>query len=264
MPVGAPSTQWLALPGNYDYLIDQQTGDPSSDIVGDVFNPGFFTTFNNNGSASNTDGTLGFRVRLDAKGGTNNKPSLDRVVWVGIDADVNGSLDVFIGANFHGSTQELSIRDAGTDLNISPSTTSVSSAAAYTYTPGALNYDYRLVNHLLDGGTLDDVTTTTTGDPDYYVSFLMPLQDITNFLLTQGITVTDSTPLRYVLATSAQPNSLNQDLGGIQGSVNSSATWVELGGFTPIMTASGTVVPEPSTAILVLAAALVPFLRRKR
>lgn len=261
--VNAPSTQWLALPGNYDYLVDQQTGSPAGDIIGDNSNPGFFTTFNSNGLASNTDGTLGFRIRLDAAGGPTGKAAFDRVAWVGIDADLNGSLDVFLGANFQGSTTELSIRDAGTGQNISPNTTSVSSTPAYSYVPGTLNYDYRMVNYLLDGGTTNDVTTTTAGDADYYVSFFMPLQDIATFLLTQGISITDSSPLRYVLATSTQANSLNQDLGGIQGSVNSTLTWVQLGGFTPMITSSGTLVPEPS-CMLLLAAGLFPILRRRR
>jgi hypothetical protein len=260
--VGDTSLQWQALPGNYDFLQDQQTGDPSSDIVGDNNNPGFFTTFNSNGLASNTDGTLGFRIRLDARGGQDKKPAFDRVVWVGTDADLNGSLDVFFGANFQGSNQEISIRDAGSGLNTSPNTTSVSNTPAFIYTPAALNYDYRMVNYLLDGGTLNDVTSGGTEGNDYYVSFMIPLQDMVTFLAGKGVNITDSSPLRYVLATSSQPNSLNQDLGAIQGSLTSTSTWVELGGFTPVISASGVLVPEPSQISLL--AMVVPFLLRRR
>jgi hypothetical protein len=261
--VNDPSTLWQAFPGNYDFAGDQQAGSPAGDIVGTTSNPGFFTTFNSNGLASNTDGTLGFRIRLDAAGGPANKPAFDRVAWVGIDADLNGSIDMFMGANFQGSRSELSIRDVGSGLNNSPNSTSVSSTAAYTYTPGALNYDYRMVNYMLDGGTTNDITTNTTGDPDYYLSFFMPLQDIVNFLITKGIYITDNSPLRYVLATSTQANNLNQDIGGIMGSTNSTSTWGQLGAFTPTITGSGTVIPEPGSA-LILASGVLLLMRRRR
>jgi len=84
---------WIAISGNYDYLSDQQTGQPSSDIVGgsggsyNLNDSGFFTNWDP-GTASNTDGTLGFRVRLDDHDG-NNTPAYNGFLWVGIDADTN-------------------------------------------------------------------------------------------------------------------------------------------------------------------------------
>jgi hypothetical protein len=77
--VAGSSTLWTAIPGNYDYLIDHQTGQPAGDIVGSGTNYGFFVTFDNNGNASRADGTLGFRIRLDAAGGTGSSPAFDRV-----------------------------------------------------------------------------------------------------------------------------------------------------------------------------------------
>ena len=71
--ISGPSNGWKALEGNYDYLSDQQTGLASGDIVGiNPTDPGFFTSFGDNGSTSNTDGTLAFRMRLDAAGGNKN------------------------------------------------------------------------------------------------------------------------------------------------------------------------------------------------
>lgn len=263
--VADPSTAWVALSGNYDYLADQQTGQASGDIVGAAGNPGFFTTFNNNGSASSTDGTLGFRLRLDEAGGNKNNPAFDRVAWVGIDANNDAVLDAFIGLGMQGSSSTLGIYAPGSSANTSPSTTSIASSAYASYTVSSSNYNYRPVNYTTDGGTTNDATPSTSGDPDYYVSFMVNFQDLVNFLGTKNITINDQTGLRYVLATSTQHNSLNQDLGGVQGGVNSTQTWTQLGGFSPTVSASGTpVVPEPSSLLLGASTLLLACFRRRR
>lgn len=261
-PVASSSNNWDSLGINYDYLVDQQTGVPAGDIVGNGVNYGFFTTYNS--GVSSTTGELGFRVRLDSAGGPANKPAFDRVLWVGMDADLNGDLDVFMGANFQGNSSELTIRAPGAGTNLSPSTTSISNVSSFSYIPSSINYDYRLVSYLTDGGTLNDMTPATSGDPDYYVSFMMPFADIVNFLLSQGISIDNSTPVRYVMATSTQVNSLNQDLGGVQGGVNSAVTWEQLGGFSPIITPSGTLVPEPEAALLGAVGLILLIGRRRR
>ena len=71
--------------------------------------------------------------------------------------------------------------------------------------------------------------------------------------------------MRYVAATSTQTNSLNQDLGGIDGGNTSTTSWEDLGGFTETVTPHGTVVPEPSSGILAFGAlAATLFIRRRR
>ena len=55
---------WISLGANYDFPDDQQTGDPASDIVGSAASPGFFTAFDNAGTPSLTDGSIGFRSNL--------------------------------------------------------------------------------------------------------------------------------------------------------------------------------------------------------
>lgn len=263
--VSDSSTAWTALAGNYDYLLDQQTGQPAGDIVGATGNAGFFTTFNDNGSASNTDGTLGFRLRLDAAGGNKNSPVFDRVAWVGLDANNDAVLDAFVGLGMQGSSSTLGIYAPGSSANTSPSTTSIASSAATAYTIGAGNYNYRAVNYENDGGTTNDATSTSTDDPDYYVSFMVNFRDLVNFLGTKNISITDQTGLRYVLATSTQHNSLNQDLGGVNGGVNSTQTWVQLSGFSQTVTASGApLVPEPSSVLLGASSLLLACLRRRR
>ncbi len=261
--VSQSSMAWTPLIGNYDYLADQQTGVPAGDIVGVGTNYGLLVTMNDNGTAIRTDGTLGFRLRLDAAGGPANKPAFDRAAWIGIDADINGSVDVFLGLNMSGSATELGVYSPGTDANTSPSTTSIASTAYRPTTISASTYDYRPVDFANDGGTTNDVTTTTAGDPDYYVSFMLPFADVVSFLAGKSINITDQSPLRYVSATSTQGNSLNQDLGGVNGGVNSATTWVNLGGFTQTVYASGTAVPEPS-GFMLMAMLSFPFVSLRR
>jgi hypothetical protein len=261
--VAGSSNLWTAIPGNYDYLVDHQTGQPAGDIVGSGTNYGFFVTFDNNGNTSHADGTLGFRIRLDAAGGNTNAPSFDRVAWVGVDANGNGSLDMFLGVSTQGSTATLGIYAPGTSENTSPKTTSIAASPTYSYAITSSNYNYRPVNFTTDGGTTNDLTTATTGDPDFYLSFVVPFADVVAYL---GLNPADADqrPLRYVLATSTQHNSLNQDLGGVNGGIGSISTWTQLGGFTPAMNASGILIPEPSTALLFACGVSFAAARRRR
>lgn len=262
--VSDPSSAWTSRGVNYDFLADQQTGDPASDIVGSDTNYGFFTTFNDNGSGSQTDGMLGFRIRLDTHGGNTNSISFSRNAWVGVDADIDGDIDVFLGLNLQGNASTLGIFAPGAGTNTSPSSTSISSSPTTSYTLSASNYSYRPVNYLSDGGTTNDVTTTTSGDTDYYVSFMVAFADVVSFLNSKSITINDQSPLRYVVATSTQSNSLNQDLGGVNGGVNSTSSWVQLGGFSPTVTSYGNLVPEPTAAMLGALALGAGCLRRNR
>jgi hypothetical protein len=261
---------WNTVGGNYDYLVDQQTGQPASDIVGGVggtynaYDAGFFTNWDA-GTASTTDGVLGFRVRLDEKDTNKNPATFARVLWVGMDADLDGDVDVFMGVDNAGSSDSLGIYDAGNGLNNSPNTTSISSTAATSYTVTSSNYNYRAVA-AADGGTTLDITTGTSGDTDYYVTFTINFQDVVNFLNTAAggnISINESSSFRYVLGTATQHNSLNQDLGNVNGNTNSSTTWEQLGGFSPIVNAAGQVVPEPSSLLLGLAALPLVFRRRR-
>jgi uncharacterized protein (TIGR03382 family) len=253
---------WMAIGGNYDYLDDQQTGQPQSDIVGGSgYNAGFFTNWDA-GGASNTDGTLGFRVRLDRA--DTNQNTFSGLLWVGVDANVDGVVDIFFGANNKGNNTNIEIRDAGTGLNNSPNTTSIgNSVAGYVFTETSSNYNYRAVNFSTDGGTTNDMTAGGT-DTDYYLSFTVDFAKVVEFLGTQNIAITDASSLRYVLGTATQDNSLNQDLGNINNKTSDlSQTWEQLGGFSPIMNATGQVVPEPSAALLGGLGFLALFRRRR-
>ena len=46
--------------------------------------------------------------------------------------------------------------------------------------------------------------------------------------------------MRYVMGTATQANSFNQDLNGVNGGVNSSLTWADLGAITTPLNVTGT------------------------
>ncbi|MES2474617.1 MAG: PEP-CTERM sorting domain-containing protein [Verrucomicrobiota bacterium] len=266
---GPSGTGWVSLGANYDFLADQQTGDPASDIVGNAANPGFYTAFDDLGTPSLTDGNIGFRIRLDDHGGNSNNIAFGRNLWVGIDADLNGSVDVFLGVNLQGSGNHVRITSPGTGLNTSPNTTSVSSSPYKSFTLSASNYNYRAVAGTDGGGTINDTldnTPSTAGDTDYYLSFLVPFNDVVAYLNTKSvpISINQNTALRYVLATSTQPNTFNQDLGGVNGGLSETRTWTEIGGFSPTISAGSQLVPEVSSSLLVLLGGMATVLRRRR
>jgi len=261
------SLEWISLGPNFDFFIDQQTGQASSDIVGSPSDPGFFTTFDDGGTSSLIDGTLAFRVRLDTAGGQNNNPQLDSILWIGIDADGRGDINAFIGVNTQGATNAIELLLTGAGANNSPNSTSIANTPFYSENFSPSTFGYRPVDVAFDGGTTNDLTPTTTGDPDYYASFLIDFSQVVALLSESGIDIDETSPLRYILATSTQTNALNQDLGGIDGNdpnFDPSISWEELDGFSITISANGTIIPEPSVTALLAAVCLGLLKRRKK
>jgi hypothetical protein len=258
--VSGSSTLWTPLVGNFDKETDQQTGPPDSDIVGTTADAGMLFIFDDNGTPDDhADGWLGFRVRMDAVNSQDGtKPG--SVVVVGIAAGTDGNIDAFVGIDPKavGQTPKIRIYDSGAGTNVSPSTSSIG-GVLYTYDVVSTNFNYRAVNYPGDGGTTNDVTTAASGDIDYYASFLVPFADLAVAL---GIPIDDRVALRYMSVTAQQPNTLNQDFGGVDGTINgnnSTTTWVEMGAFSNSVS-----VPEPSSTLSALSSCAAFLLLRRR
>jgi len=256
---GSPTGVWRAI--DYplvapDWSDDQQTGIPEADIVGDTSHPGVYVQFDSAGTPSTTDGSLAFRVRLGA-----DKPpaGFDFFFGVGIDANLDGALDLFVGVNNSGAADELGIWSPGSDLNVSPSTTSIVNPPLVSYAESASNYGFQLVDSVIDPpATIFDLDND--GNVDYFLSFVIPFQDIVNQLVAAGFPGFDeSSMVQYVVGTSTQPNALNQDLGGPDGGVRSDQTWAQLGAVSVPMTPT----PEPG-GLALLGVALVAVMRARR
>jgi len=97
---------------------------------------------------------------------------------------------------------------------------------------------------------------------DYFISFSVPFSMVVGALEGIGISnVTENTAMTYVSASSTQANSLNQNLGGVDGGIKSSQTWEQLGGVSIITSPNGSV-PEPATMFLLTCGAGIAWLLR--
>jgi hypothetical protein len=244
--LAAPTTDWTPIiysNNNPDPSNDQQTGSSEGDIVGNALHPSVYTMFGDAGTPSLTDGTLGFRIRI----GADVSPSgFKTALFIYIDANADGKIDLFLGVNNSGSADSIGIWGAGADLNISPSTTSISSTPLVSYAPDANNYYWSQVTTVNDP-SVGSATDLDGGlKPDFFLGFSIPFADIVNQLSLLGISgFNQDSTLSYVVATATQANSLNQDLNGVDKNFNGALTWSQLGVLSDPMTPAGmAAVPE--------------------
>ncbi|HEY8156206.1 MAG TPA: PEP-CTERM sorting domain-containing protein [Myxococcota bacterium] len=232
-----------------DFSDDQRTGIPEADIVGDTTNAAFYFRFDDAGTPSTTDGAIGFRVRI---GADKNPSGFDHFMGVGIDANADGALDLFLAVENSGNPDQLGIFDAGSDANTSPSTTSINSTPLVGYALSVSNYDFEAVTAALDPGATD-FDIDGDGDTDQFLTWVIPFGAVVTALAGQGIAgFGDNVAMRFVIGSSTQPNALNQDLGGPDGGTTSTSSWSSLGAISNFATAAGgfTPIPEPNTGAL--------------
>lgn len=251
--VTAPTNFWTVIrygSNNPDPSNDQQTGSSEGDIVGNVSHPSAYMTFGDAGTASATDGTVGFRVRV----GADLSPSgFKTALFIGMDANNDGALDLFLGINNSGSHDTIGIWNPGTGLNISPNTTTIGNTPLVSYAITSANYSWMPVSLTNDPSLGSATDLDGGGQTDYFLSFSIQFSDVVSQLSTRGITNFDqNSPISLVIATSTQGNSLNQDLNGVAKNYDANAVWSSLGVVTDSVTSSGTFlsVPEPRTFVI--------------
>ena len=248
--VTSPTTDWTPVTygsNNPDPSNDQQTGAGEGDIVGNASHPSVYTAFGDAGTPSLTDGVLGFRVRV---GADDNPAGFKGALFVGIDANGDGALDLFIGVDNSGSSDKIGIWNPGNGANTSPSTTSIVAAPLVSYTITALNYYWTSVNTTIDPSVGAATDLNGDGKTDYFLTFSVPFADVVAQLAAKGITVNQNSTFNYVVATATQANSLNQDLNGVGKNYDGTATWTTLGIIADPITASGIPVPETDVALV--------------
>lgn len=257
----SPTAQWVPIlygNGNYpDPSADQQTGSAESDIVGNVGEPSLYMQYNS--------GYLGFRLRV---GADVSPAGFKGDAFIGLDANGGTALNLFIGVDNSGSPNQLGIWDPGTGLNTSPNTTSIVSTPLFTYTETSTDYGFTSVNATINPGATN-FDLNADGKTDQFLTFYVPFTNVVSALAARGITgFTTNSPMELVAATATQPNSLNEDLNGVSGGINSSLTWSQLGGISELYSPAGVApIPEPSVKTLYSFAGgvtLFHFIRRRR
>jgi hypothetical protein len=273
LTIDSPSSVWTAItyadPNQADPAGDHQTGAVEGDIVGNATHASLYTKFHNGDTPMNlTDGEIAFRVRV---GGDSSPAGLKSVVWVGIDANIDGKIDLFAGAL---EESFVGIYPAGGDANTSPNTTSINSSQPYhQLAVTAANFHFAAIDGTLDPSAtnfnLDGGSGGGANHTDHYVSFKFSLGSLAtavNGLNLAGIgSFNENTPMRFIAATSNNANVLNMDLNGVTGGINSTTTWVGLGGFSNTYSSTGSiiVIPEPSGFALVSLSSLLLVLQRR-
>ena len=216
-----------------DPSADQQTGSAESDIVGNLSEPSLYMQYNS--------GYIGFRLRL---GADVSPAGFKGCAFVGLDVGLTGALDLFIGVDNQGSHDQLGIWLPGAGANTSPASTSVGTLVN-SHTETSLNYSFTPLSAAIDPTSVN-FDLNADGRTDQFLTFFVPFADVASALATQNITFTPNSVMGLVAATATQPNSLNEDLNGVNGGINSGQTWAQLGatslGYTPDGTSP---VPEP-------------------
>ena len=183
---------------------------------------------------------------------------------MGIDANRDGALDLFVGVNNSGAADTIGLWNPGNGANTSPNTTSIVSTPLVSYTQNATNYHWAAVNTTIDPivGTATDIDGG--GQTDRFLSFGVPFNDVVTQLAARGVSgIDENSSFSYVMATATQANSLNQDLNGIPKTYDGAATWSTLGALADPLSASGVaIIPEINPGIAVAVLAMVAIARQ--
>ena len=236
-----------------DYYNDEQAQKGGGDIVGDVDNnqSGFYKRYDYgaDGVADGGDDAMGFRIRLADDSSSYMYIGFDVAGDSGLGPD--GVIDFYLGVNF-GQTSakknKLAFYDSGTDLNISPSTSSFSEYSVYKTGDSADVANYANLSPVVLGGNEGYSGTGASDDlngggTDYFLSFQIEMSVLNTAY--QGISgtsnvLTSDSEMMLVVGSSTNGQNFNQDFGGIDGTTGADLPWTDPSGVgAKIYTAEG-------------------------
>ncbi|MEY4753141.1 MAG: hypothetical protein RJA44_816, partial [Pseudomonadota bacterium] len=246
---------------------DSQAKSADTDIIGDATHGSLYVAYTDSGTASTADDYLYLRMRIDNPTSTTK---FGGVAVVGMDANADGRVDLFMSVDGRNNGQVVRLLDPGSGLNNSPSTTTTAPlptgwlASNGVYAFNSSNYAVTAVSASTDpnwgasstgmpGATADNLTGLD--GTDVFVSWRVPMADLTAVMAkaspldgrsglygprgASGIAGfgKDST-VSYVSFTQTQTGPINGDLNGVGASYDSHASFASLGVYTAPMTPS--------------------------
>ncbi|WOH37806.1 putative Ig domain-containing protein [Thalassotalea fonticola] len=231
--LGGASSAWKAIMkgSNFDPNGDTQAGAEAVELVGDADHSVLYTLYDDQGTVTNADDSIAYRIRL---GGTKDSA----VYVIGIDANLDGKIDLFLNANGKQNGRAIEFVDPGNGANISPNTTSMENNSSFEIAYTGLNYNFDSVQ------TIDGNSVTTdigpNGKLDHFISFEFPFSDLqTEMVNIAGLNVDENTIMQYILVSLTQSSSINGDVGGIDDKVDDwDATYADLGMLSPPLSLS--------------------------
>ncbi|MES3024950.1 MAG: DUF4347 domain-containing protein, partial [Pseudomonadota bacterium] len=241
------SSGWVAIMygAGKDPNGDSQAGAADTDIIGDATHGSLYTAYDDNGTATTADDSIVFRLRIDNPTSTTN---FSGVAMVGMDANLDGKVDLFMAVDGRNNGQAVKLYDPGNGLNVSPNTTTAAPVPAGwlanggVYSFNSTNYSVVAVSAASDphygvssmtpGAPATDISGD--GKADAFVSWRLPLADLITVMAkpstvdaktglygprgATGIVFTKDTTVQYLSFTMTQTSSINGDLNGVDGS----------------------------------------------
>lgn len=249
-----PTTDWIAMDNFGGSADPDDAANPEAEVIGDPSHSAVYYYMDDNGSGSQTDGTLYFRMRI---GKDNGGPGFKAMSVIGLDGDLDDTVDALIIADFNPpGADTIQVRQVN-GTGVSPATTGIS-ATGYDVAATAANSNWSDVDATTDP-TASDYDLNGDGT-DQFISFSVDFATVVQLMADLGIGGFDDQSLvNYVAGTSTNASSsMNQDIAGVNGQTGSTTPWAALGG-----SAGPVVVPEPQSGAL-LAFGIVALAWRRR
>ncbi len=265
---GSDSSNWVpVLKGaNFDPTADLQI-EEAIDLIGNDSNTLMYMYYENKDTPSNSsDDELMIRVRT-GKNTLDSSGNFDGYLWMGMDVDKDGDLDIFLMLTGNMGTEKLIVYNAGSGDNNSPNSTTISNAVAITSFNPENDLNIGTVESI-DG--TDSALDGETNQKDYYVTFKFNFDDFISIANAKPLTnedrnvstidggagFTKNTQIRYMIATATNTNTLNGDIGGYGSSDNYDTPYNDQKVYSPVSTLEDPVDVNSNKAPLITSTAI--------
>lgn len=227
---------------NQDANDDSQSGGNETDLVGNAEHSLLYAKFDTNGTDTESDDEIGFRIRVGAIDGSGG---FGAIGLIGTDANNDGVVDLFLAYDGR-TTPTVTFFEPGSGTNDSPASTSLQNAVL----AAGAETNVSLVDATTDPSATD-TDLDDDGNSDAFVSFKFLFSSFKDQMdSVASISLSKDSALQFATFTLTQENAIDGDIGGINGGNDSTETFADLGIFSkavaPIDLAGATPTPSPA------------------